>query len=109
MRCAAHVDAVPSTNANSYFTHLYPFFWTLLPDLHTPDWLRLNSPFLTSVIAYIVSTYDPTAAHLTEQLKTHALSLAVQSFGQGLKSIEVVQAFFALSYVKSHVTLLHLS
>ncbi|GAA6007774.1 uncharacterized protein JCM10292_005430 [Rhodotorula paludigena] len=82
----------------TYFTHLYPFFWTLLPDLHTPDWLRLNSPFLTSVIAYIVSTYDPTAAHLTEQLKTHALSLAVQSFGQGLKSIEVVQAFFALSH-----------
>ncbi|BGP36996.1 hypothetical protein JCM10449v2_000900 [Rhodotorula kratochvilovae] len=80
-----------------YFDKLYPFFFVLIPDLHTPDWLRLNSPFLCSALAYVASTFDPLAAHLTEGLKQHVLQLASQILSKGAKSLEITQGFYFLS------------
>ncbi|BGP21957.1 hypothetical protein JCM10295v2_000834 [Rhodotorula toruloides] len=81
-----------------YFEHLFPFLYLLLPDLHTVDFLRLNSPFLTTCIAFVASTYDSLSGHFTQLLERHALSLAVRIFEEGLKSIEIVQGFFILSH-----------
>ncbi|BGP05078.1 hypothetical protein JCM10049v2_000882 [Rhodotorula toruloides] len=81
-----------------YFEHLFPFLYLLLPDLHTVDFLRLTSPFLTTCIAFVASTYDSLSGHLTPLLERQALSLAVRIFEEGLKSIEIVQGFFVLSH-----------
>ncbi|BGP29150.1 hypothetical protein JCM10296v2_000888 [Rhodotorula toruloides] len=81
-----------------YFEHLFPFLYLLLPDLHTVDFLRLNSSFLTTCIAFVASTYDSLSGHLTPLLERHALLLAVRIFEEGLKSVEIVQGFFVLSH-----------
>lgn len=80
-----------------YFEHLFPFLYLLLADLHTADFLRLNSPFLTTCVAFVASTYDSLSGHLVPTLERHALSLATRIFEEGLKSIEIVQGFFILS------------
>lgn len=69
------------------------------PQLHTPDWLRLNSPFLATCLAFVASTFDPLSAHQTGSLKTHALQLATEIYTAGLKSLEILQGFYVLSYV----------
>ena len=80
-----------------YFTHLYPFLWVLLPELHTVEYLRLRSPFLTTSLAFVASTFDPGSALLTPALERHALALAVHVFEKDLKTLEIVQAYFLLS------------
>jgi hypothetical protein len=80
-----------------YFEHLFPFLYLLLADLHTADFFRLNSPFLTTCVAFVASTYDSFSGHLVPILERHALSLATRIFEEGLKSIEIVQGFFILS------------
>ena len=79
------------------FTHLYPFLWILLPELHTVEYLRLRSPFLTTSLAFVASTFDPGSALLTPALGRHALALAVRVFEKDLKTLEIVQAYFLLS------------
>ncbi|KWU44660.1 hypothetical protein RHOSPDRAFT_13263, partial [Rhodotorula sp. JG-1b] len=81
-----------------YFTHLYPFLWILLPELHTVEYLRLRSPFLTTSLAFVASTFDPGSALLTPALGRHALALAVHVFEKDLKTLEIVQAYFLLSH-----------
>ncbi|GJN87098.1 hypothetical protein Rhopal_000043-T1 [Rhodotorula paludigena] len=81
-----------------YFTSLRPFMQLLDPQLHTPDWLRLNSPFLATCLAFVSSTFDPLSAHQTEALKIHALELATKIYSAGLKSLEILQAFYVLSH-----------
>jgi hypothetical protein len=80
-----------------YFTHLWPFLWVLLPELHTVEYLRLRSPFLTTSLAFVASTFDPGSALLTPALERHALALAVHVFEKDLKTLEIVQAYFLLS------------
>lgn len=82
-----------------YFTHLYPFLWVLLPELHTVEYLRLRSPFLTTSLAFVASTFDPGSALLAPALERHALALAVHVFEKDLKTLEIVQAYFLLSRV----------
>ncbi|GAA6047926.1 hypothetical protein JCM3770_006428 [Rhodotorula araucariae] len=84
-----------------FFDKLYPFFFLLIAELHTPDWLRLNSPFLCTTLAYVSSTFDPLSAHLTEGLKQHTLQYASHILAKGLKSLEITQAFYFLSHWSS--------
>ena len=85
----------------SYFYRLRPFYYHLDPSLHTPSFLRLNSPFLTSALAAVTATYDPASAHFAARLQAHAERLAVKCFEVGWKSVEVVQAFGMLACVSS--------
>ncbi|GAA6041351.1 hypothetical protein JCM8097_007678 [Rhodosporidiobolus ruineniae] len=87
-----------------YFAHLRPFFWLLLPEVHTVDFLRQQSPFLLTSIAYVASTFDPLSAHLASPLAQHAHRLMLEILDVGLKSLEVVQGFFTLSHWASPET-----
>ncbi|GAA5904393.1 hypothetical protein JCM6882_008899 [Rhodosporidiobolus microsporus] len=81
-----------------YFTHLRPFIFLLLPEMHTVDFLRKNSPFLVTAVAYVSSTFDPASAHITQPLAQHARRLSLEILDSGLKSLEIVQAFFILAH-----------
>jgi hypothetical protein len=80
----------------SFFTYLRPFFMHLDPVVHTPVFLRLNSPFLTTAIASVASTYDTQSTQLCTSLFAHAQKLAAKAFEDGSKSLEVVQAYLTL-------------
>lgn len=86
-----------------YFASMRPFLWLLLPQLHTPEYLRSTSPFLTTALAFAAATYDPLSAHFVARLDAHARSLATRIYYEGLKSLEIVQAYFFLSYVHLQV------
>ncbi|RSH85388.1 hypothetical protein EHS25_004784 [Saitozyma podzolica] len=79
-----------------YFTKLRPFFLHLDPNVHTPNFLRVNSPFLTTAIAAVAASYDPGSFLLAPRLEDHAHYLASRAFAQGDKSTEVVQAFLTM-------------
>jgi hypothetical protein len=81
-----------------YFERLHPFFWLLLPELHTPDYIS-NSPFLTTAVAFVVSSFDPLSAHLRAPLERHVKELASDILATGQQSLEIVQAFFILRCV----------
>lgn len=83
--------------SRSYFTNLFPYAWFLDADLHTVEFLRLNSPFLTTVLAAIHATYDPQCAHLVHGLSDHAHRLAGAVFYNGISSLEAVQALILIS------------
>ncbi|GAA5893533.1 hypothetical protein JCM6882_007845 [Rhodosporidiobolus microsporus] len=83
---------------NLYFQHLRPFLWLLIPELHSVDSLRISSPFLTTAIAAVSAAYDPLSADLIAALRDHALQLATRVVHGGLRSLEIVQAFFILSH-----------
>lgn len=68
------------------------------PVVHTPAFLRLNSPFLTTAIASVASTYDRSSHHLSASLALHARSLASKAYADGCKSLEVVQAYQVLLF-----------
>jgi hypothetical protein len=79
-----------------YFTKLSPVFLHLDKEVHTPIFLRMNSPFLTTAIAAIAASYDPLSLLLAPALQAHAHHLASLTFTEGSKSLEVVQGFLAL-------------
>ncbi|GAA6021821.1 hypothetical protein JCM10207_002074 [Rhodosporidiobolus poonsookiae] len=79
-----------------YFTHLRPFFLHLYPSLHTPRFLRDVSPFLTTSLAYTCATFDPQSRDLVEPLHRHVMKLSGRVWADGLKSLEIVQAFLLL-------------
>ncbi|GAA5885547.1 hypothetical protein JCM6882_007462 [Rhodosporidiobolus microsporus] len=80
-----------------YFSTLYPSSFYLDPRVHTPELLRNVSPFLTTVLAYIVSAYVPALAHLVPALYEHVLLLSNRIFAFGYKSLEIVQAYCLLA------------
>jgi len=80
----------------SYFNNLRPFFMHLDPVVHTPSFLRFNSPFLTSAIASVAATFDTHSAHLAPPITAHAHHLASRTFAEGYKSLEVVQGYLVL-------------
>jgi hypothetical protein len=79
-----------------YFTKLRPLFLHLDPNVHTPNFLRVNSPFLITAIAAVAASYDPESGLLAPRLEEHAHHLASRAFAQGEKSVEVVQAFLVM-------------
>ncbi|KAI5479104.1 Zn(2)-C6 fungal-type transcription factor [Pseudohyphozyma bogoriensis] len=81
-----------------YFNKLRPFLWHLDPRIHTTTFLRNNSPFLTSALAAASASFDPESAHFATEIAQHARALAVKAFADGLKSVEVVQAFVFLAH-----------
>ncbi|KAM0747682.1 hypothetical protein T439DRAFT_328888 [Meredithblackwellia eburnea MCA 4105] len=83
---------------NIYFQHLRPFLWHLDPQIHTAAFLRENSPFLTSALAAAAASFDPLSAHFAFEISVHARSLANRAFADGLKSLEVIQAFVFLAH-----------
>ncbi|KAM0789549.1 hypothetical protein ACM66B_000361 [Microbotryomycetes sp. NB124-2] len=80
----------------SYFAHLHPFSWHLSPDIHTVQFLRDTSPFLTTVVAFICAGYDPLSRHLVATLQSHAMFLSDRVFSEGFKTVEIVQAYILL-------------
>ncbi|GAA5875972.1 hypothetical protein JCM8547_000669 [Rhodosporidiobolus lusitaniae] len=80
-----------------YFNHLYSTTFHLNPVIHTPALLRNTSPFLTTVLAYIVAGFIPTLSHLVPALHQHTLFLSTRIFSLGFKSLEIVQAYGLLA------------
>ncbi|GAA5859893.1 hypothetical protein JCM8547_004376 [Rhodosporidiobolus lusitaniae] len=79
-----------------YFTHLHPFFFHLSPSLHKPHFMRNVSPFLSTTIAYISSTFDQQTQHLIPALHDHVHRLSNRVWAEGLKSLEICQAYLLL-------------
>ncbi|GAA5878864.1 hypothetical protein JCM8547_001493 [Rhodosporidiobolus lusitaniae] len=76
-----------------YYTSMHRYMMLLDPALHTPLFLRRVSPFLTTIISLITSTYDPQSFHLVPSLEAHAQVLATRIYSSGYKSVEVVLGF----------------
>lgn len=81
---------------SSYFVTLHPAFRLLDPLIHSTQVLRDTSPFLTTVLAFTVSGFSPSHSHLSGVLRPHAMRLSDRVFSQGLKSLEIVQAYCML-------------
>ncbi|GAA5835930.1 hypothetical protein JCM11251_006605 [Rhodosporidiobolus azoricus] len=79
-----------------YFAHLHPFFLHLAPALHTPRFLRDVSPFLSTALAYICASFEPEMHHLVPALNAHVQRLSDRVWSEGLKSLEIVQAYLLL-------------
>ncbi|WOO83955.1 Protein priB [Vanrija pseudolonga] len=79
-----------------YFAKLAPTFMHLDDGVHSPIFLRMNSPFLTTAIAAVAASFDPLSLLIAPGLQAHAHRLASLAFENGSKSLEVVQGFLAL-------------
>ncbi|GAA5824893.1 hypothetical protein JCM3770_005091, partial [Rhodotorula araucariae] len=79
-----------------YFAHLRQFFFHLSPDLHTPQFLRQTSPFLSTTLAYLCASYLPPLHSRVQALHDHTLRLSDRVWSEGLKSLEIVQAYLLL-------------
>ncbi|KAL8277109.1 hypothetical protein RQP46_010537 [Phenoliferia psychrophenolica] len=79
-----------------YFHSMWPLCWHLSPTIHSVRFLRDVSPFLTTVLAYQAALFCPVSGHLVQPLFAHVMHLAELNFSQGLKSLEIVQAYCLL-------------
>lgn len=86
----------PLLDACSYFNSLREYCGHLDPAIHTSRFLRDSSPFLTTVLAMTVAGFCPQSGHLLPGLQSHALFLSDRVFSEGLKSLEIVQAYCLL-------------
>lgn len=82
--------------ARSYFTSLRDYCWHLDANIHSPRFLRDTSPFLTTVLALTAAGFCPQSGHLLPGLQSHAMYLSDRVFSEGLKSLEIVQAYCLL-------------
>lgn len=64
--------------------------------VYTPKLLRDLSPFLTTVVALVAAGFHPGYSHLSLSLSAHAAFLSDRVFSEGLKSLEIVQAYCLL-------------
>ena len=81
-----------------FMKHLNPFVCQLDPQLHTLSYVRASSSFLfTAVLAAAAKLLH---APLYPALSTHAEDLFIESFRNGSKSVEIVQAILILTYWK---------
>lgn len=62
-------------------------------EVHTPRFLRDVSPFLTTALCYAAAGFDPQSLHLLGALEHHAMFLSNKIFAEGLKTLEIVQAY----------------
>ncbi|GAA5965532.1 hypothetical protein JCM21900_004150 [Sporobolomyces salmonicolor] len=81
---------------NLYFADLHQFVFHLSPSLHTPQFLRDTSPFLTTALAYICATFDAAAQPAVPSLFHHLQLINTRIWAEGLKSLEIVQAYLLL-------------
>ncbi|GAA5876348.1 hypothetical protein JCM1840_003621 [Sporobolomyces johnsonii] len=81
---------------NLYFANLHQFVFHLSPSIHTPQFLRDTSPFLTTALAYICATFDSAADAAVPALFHHLQLINTRIWAEGLKSLEIVQAYLLL-------------
>lgn len=81
---------------NSYFRYLHHFIWLLSPVVHTVEFIRRRSPFLATAIAYTAATFHPSGLSHVSPLQQHAELISRRIFDDGLKSLEIVQAYCLL-------------
>ncbi|GAA5871420.1 hypothetical protein JCM16303_000748 [Sporobolomyces ruberrimus] len=79
-----------------YFSSLHPFVFHLTPSIHTPRFLRDTSPFLTTALACICATFDPSSQSTVPALFNHLQLINTRIWSEGLKSLEIVQAYMLL-------------
>ncbi|GAA5909222.1 uncharacterized protein JCM6883_005809 [Sporobolomyces salmoneus] len=79
-----------------YFSSLHPFIFHLTPSIHTPRFLRDTSPFLTTALACICATFDPSSQSTVPALFNHLQLINTRIWSEGLKSLEIVQAYMLL-------------
>ncbi|KAJ3849259.1 fungal-specific transcription factor domain-containing protein [Lentinula lateritia] len=82
------------------FLRLNPFINLFDPSLHTVSYVRNKSPFLFTVLLMAGCKFF--RPELFKQCQKLADEYAVQAFREGLKGVEVVQAFVCLTYWKGH-------
>jgi hypothetical protein len=81
-----------------FMKHLNPFVSQLDPELHTLSYVRASSPLLfTAVLSAAAKLLQ---IPLYPALSTLAEYLFVESFRNGSKSVEIVQAILILTYWK---------
>lgn len=91
-------DAYAKVLFDLVFLRLNPFVNLFDPALHSPTYVRTKSPFLyTTLLMAGCKFFKPEAYKACQKL---AHEFAVRSFAEGLKSVEVVQAFACLTYWK---------
>ncbi|PNP45458.1 hypothetical protein TGAMA5MH_02681 [Trichoderma gamsii] len=81
----------------SFITLLNPYISQLDPYLHTFDYVRKSSFLFTTVLAVSAKTFNPAVYNA---LYEHAQDLYTESFRNGAKSTEIVQAILILTYWK---------
>ncbi|GAA6064511.1 hypothetical protein JCM10212_004872 [Sporobolomyces blumeae] len=79
-----------------YFAHLHAWTFHLTPSIHTPRFLRDTSPFLTTALSCICATFDPLAQSTIPALFNHLQLINTRIWAEGLKSLEIVQAYMLL-------------
>ncbi|GAA6025186.1 hypothetical protein JCM11491_001790 [Sporobolomyces phaffii] len=79
-----------------YFSSLHPFVFHLTPSIHTPRFLRDTSPFLTTALACLCATFDPSSQSTVPALFNHLQLINTRIWSEGLKSLEIVQAYMLL-------------
>ncbi|ORY76010.1 hypothetical protein BCR35DRAFT_306092 [Leucosporidium creatinivorum] len=83
---------------NLYFDKLRPFLWHLNRSVHTPNFLRDTSPFLTTAVAAVAAMYDPLSSHLVVGLQAHAEWLSCRVFANSFRSREIAYAYLLISH-----------
>ncbi|KAL9473227.1 hypothetical protein ACSS6W_007607 [Trichoderma asperelloides] len=81
----------------NFITLLNPYISQLDPHLHTFDYVRKSSFLFTAVLAMSAKTFNPIVYNA---LYDHAQDLYTESFRNGTKSTEIVQAILILTYWK---------
>ncbi|KAL7006065.1 hypothetical protein EMMF5_004403 [Cystobasidiomycetes sp. EMM_F5] len=76
-----------------YFDYMRGYFFSFFRTLHTAQFLRANSPFLTTALAAAAASFDPRFTHAAAPLAQHAELLSLHVFAAGMKSTEIVQAY----------------
>lgn len=84
---------------DSYFSSLHPFVFHLTRSIHTPRFLRDTSPFLTTALACLCATFDPASQSTVPALFNHLQLINTRIWSEGLKSLEIVQAYMLLMCV----------
>lgn len=81
----------------SFIDFQNPYISQLDPLLHTFEYVRKSSFLFTTVLAVSAKTFSPAVYHT---LYEHAQDLYTESFRNGTKSTEIVQAILILTYWK---------
>lgn len=89
--------AMARTLFENFIEFLNPYISQLDPRLHTFDYVRKSSFLFTTVLAVSAKTFSPAVYNA---LYEHAQDLYTESFRNGSKSTEIVQAILILTYWK---------
>lgn len=81
----------------SFIVILNPYISQLDPHLHTFNYVRKSSFLFTAILAMSAKTFNPIVYNA---LYDHTQDLYTESFRNGAKSTEIVQAILILTYWK---------